>query len=51
MNHQESPFAVQIELTEGCNLFCKFCGIRGIRKKPNDFKFMSLEVSKNIARH
>lgn len=50
MNGQEPPFAVQIELTEGCNLFCKFCGIRGIRKKPNDFKFMSLGCSKNIAK-
>ena len=47
---QEPPFAIQVELTEGCNLFCKFCGIRGIRKKPNECKFMSLECSKNIAK-
>ena len=47
---QEPPFAIQIELTEGCNLFCKFCGIRGIRNKPHRYKFMSLEYSKNIAK-
>lgn len=47
---QDPPFSVQIELTEGCNLFCKFCGIRGIRKKPNEFKFMSLDMSERIAK-
>lgn len=31
MTKQEPPFAVQIELVEGCNLFCTFCGLRGIR--------------------
>lgn len=47
---QEPPFSIQVELTEGCNLFCKFCGIRGIREKAGRYKFMSLEHSKNIAR-
>lgn len=32
---QEPPFAIQIELTEGCNLWCDFCGLRGIRQGPN----------------
>lgn len=29
---QDPPFAVQVEATEGCNLRCGFCGIRGIRE-------------------
>ena len=28
---QQPPFCIQIELTEGCNLACSFCGIAGIR--------------------
>lgn len=42
---QEPPFAVQIELAEGCNLRCGFCGLNGIREpKNNDFKFMAPET-------
>jgi MoaA/NifB/PqqE/SkfB family radical SAM enzyme len=37
---QEPPFAVQIELVEGCNLRCSFCGLNGIRGKDNDYKTM-----------
>lgn len=38
---QEPPFAVQIELAEGCNLRCGFCGLNGIREpKLHNFKFM-----------
>ncbi len=28
---QQGPFSLQVEATEGCNLRCGFCGIRGIR--------------------
>lgn len=41
---QEPPFAVQIELAEGCNLRCPFCGLNGIRGKDNDYKFMEMET-------
>jgi radical SAM protein with 4Fe4S-binding SPASM domain len=41
---QEPPFAVQIELTEGCNLRCPFCGLNGIRGKANDYKAMTSET-------
>lgn len=44
---QEPPFAVQIELTEGCNLRCPFCALNGIRGKENNFKFMT---EKTLAR-
>lgn len=38
---QEPPNAVQIELVEGCNLRCPFCGLNGIREpKQNNLKFM-----------
>ena len=32
MINQRSPYCIQIELTEGCNLACAFCGIAAIRK-------------------
>lgn len=46
---------VQLELTEGCNRYCHFCGIRSIRKGPNDdLKFATIEMcsetSKSLAR-
>ena len=41
---QEAPFALQVELVEGCNLRCSFCGLNGIRGKENNFKFMSDEM-------
>ena len=48
---QEPPFAVQIELTEGCNLYCDFCGLQGIREqKDKTFKFMTLDTAKSIAK-
>lgn len=37
---QEPPNAVQVELVEGCNLYCNFCGLQGIReKKEKNYKF------------
>ena len=32
MMNQRSPYCIQVELTEGCNLACAFCGIAAIRK-------------------
>jgi len=46
---QDAPFTVLIELTEGCSFYCEFCGIRGIRKGPGDFKHMSMALAKKIA--
>lgn len=46
---QEPPFCVQVELSEGCNLFCDFCGLQGIREKPGNFKFMTLETAELLA--
>lgn len=46
---QEPPFCIQIEMTEGCNLRCPFCGLNGIRGKENNFKFMTVELAERIA--
>jgi hypothetical protein len=45
MDSQTAPNAVQIELVEGCNLYCDFCGLRGIRTGPNKgLQFMGLST-------
>jgi len=46
---QEQPFCIQIELTEGCNLRCAFCGLQGIRaEKEKNFKFMEATTLVNL---
>jgi radical SAM protein with 4Fe4S-binding SPASM domain len=45
---QEPPFALQVELTEGCQLRCQFCGLNGIRGKDNDYKFMTVLLAERI---
>jgi len=47
---QEPPYSVSIELTEGCNLYCNFCGLQGIREeKPKIYKFMEISTASKIA--
>lgn len=53
---QEPPFAIQIEPTEGCNLRCSFCGIRGIRESTGNrvalsgpYKFMQPATAAALA--
>ena len=46
---QTPPFAVQIELTCGCNLRCPFCGINAIRTKERVYEFMTVDSAKKIA--
>lgn len=46
---QEPPFAIQVELVEGCTLACEFCGINGIRDKPGNFKFMATQTACRLA--
>lgn len=48
---QPPPFTVKVELSEGCNLACTFCGINGIREKPGKvFNFMAVETATDIAK-
>lgn len=49
LKKQPPPFTIKVELTEGCNLYCKFCGIRGIRTGPGNFKFMEVKTAARIA--
>jgi hypothetical protein len=50
MTLQEAPFTIKIELTEGCNLGCSFCGLRGMREKgTKPWYFMTLETATIIA--
>ena len=62
MEKQTPPFCIQVELTEGCNLACSFCGIAGIRDNgasgPDDirgkgsapYKFLTLENADILSR-
>ena len=44
------PWSVHVELTEGCNRFCAFCGIRSIRTKAGEnLNYLSLETAGKIA--
>jgi len=47
---QEPPFAVQVELSEGCNLRCSFCGVNGIRGKERTYKFMTTKTAANLGK-
>ena len=50
MHEQDAPFAIQVEMTKGCNLQCSFCGINGFQEKPNsNYDFMSLETAQELA--
>lgn len=49
MREQTPPLAIQVELTEGCNLGCSFCGLRGMRKNgTKPWKFMTRDTATQI---
>lgn len=52
LNFIEKPFSINVELTEGCNAFCEFCGIRGMWRTQEDkqFKFMSVELAELVSK-
>ncbi len=45
------PWSVQIELTEGCNRRCSFCGIHSLyrTKSESGYRYMTPETAKKIA--
>jgi len=43
------PWTVQVELVEGCNRLCAFCGINAIRTRPGDYKYMTVETATKVA--
>lgn len=50
MGYVSPPFVIKVELTEGCNLYCSWCGIKGIRKKPGGYKFLSKNLALKISK-
>lgn len=51
LKQQTPPFTVKLELTEGCNRGCEFCGIHGIRKNgKSPFYYMSEETADRITK-
>ena len=58
--YQDAPNAIQIELVEGCNLACSFCGIQSIRsngasgpekihgKSSSPYKFLNVQVMRQL---
>ena len=57
---QTPPFTLQIDLTEGCNIsvdredgtkgLCWACGLNGIRQGPGNYKFMTEDTAREIAK-
>lgn len=50
IKEQTPPFTINLEPTEGCNLGCSFCGLRGMRKNgTTPWNFMTIETAERIA--
>lgn len=46
---QDPPYSIQVELNEGCNLGCNFCGLRGMRENgTKPWKRMKRETAQRI---
>ena len=46
---QDPPFCIQLELCEGCQLRCPFCGLNGIRTEERIYKYMTVDWAVKIA--
>lgn len=44
-----APWSVQVELCEGCNRYCEFCGLRSIRPGTGGYEYLSPELARKIA--
>lgn len=46
---QDPPYSIQVELNEGCNLGCNFCGLRGMRENgTKPWKRMKRDTAQRI---
>lgn len=45
-----SPWSMQVELVEGCQLRCKMCGINALPLRRDEYHFMPLEMAEGIAK-
>lgn len=43
------PWSVQVELVEGCNRLCSFCGLNAIRTAPGGYRYMSEAIAGKVA--
>jgi len=51
MMRQAQPNSLHVEMSEGCNLWCDFCGLRGIKQEQGKgYKFLSLDDALLIAK-
>lgn len=41
MGSLQKPWTYQVELVEGCNRICHFCGINSIRSAPGNYRYMT----------
>ncbi len=48
----QKPWSIQLELTEGCNRRCSFCGIHSLYREKEDvgYRFMTIETARMIAK-
>jgi len=49
ITRQDQPNTLKLELTQGCNLSCSFCGINGIDVKKGQYSFLTVDMAKTIA--
>jgi MoaA/NifB/PqqE/SkfB family radical SAM enzyme len=51
-NFYPSPSLIQMEMTEGCNRRCSFCGIHSLYRDKIDimYKFMTIETASKISK-
>ena len=47
---QHRPWCIQIELTFGCQLRCKMCGINSIGMPRRTYHYMSMDLAKKLAK-
>ncbi len=47
------PWSIQLEMTEGCNRRCSFCGIHSLYREREDekYKFMTPELAEQLAKN
>lgn len=44
-----NPWSVQLELVEGCNRICDFCGLNAIRERVGNYEYMTIGTLRSVA--
>jgi len=45
-----NPWSLQVELTQGCNRRCEYCGIHSLKDEASSYKFMEVKLAEQIAK-